>query len=91
VSEEPVLGLNVINLTVESTFEPAEILYETVLEDITLGSVCRLNWPVDRPAVEKVLPSPLLGAENLDLEGIAVEMEKEMTYLCAELCGLQST
>ena len=29
MSEEPVLGLNVINLTVESTFEPAEILYET--------------------------------------------------------------
>lgn len=41
--------------------------------------------------MKKVLPSPLLGAENLDLEGIAVEMEIEVTYLCAELCGLQNT
>ena len=41
--------------------------------------------------MKKVLPSPLLGAESLDLEGIAAEMEVEMTYLCAELCGLQST
>ena len=32
MSEEPVLGLNVINLTVEGTFEPVEIL----LEDIRL-------------------------------------------------------
>lgn len=30
------LGLNVINLTVEGTFEPVEILHETVLEDIRL-------------------------------------------------------
>lgn len=53
MSEEPVLGLNVINLTVESTSEPVEILHETVLEDITLGSVCKLNWPVGKTSYEE--------------------------------------
>lgn len=66
--EEPALGLNMTNNRRQHS-EPAET--EATIGGRLLWALYlnRIGLAIIKPATEKVLPSPLLGVEDLDWEG----------------------